>query len=556
MLSLVEKRCEQARFGDLFPGILDENRLVDSLECFQTLKGHSGCVNTLRWNKNGTTLASGSDDRCIKLWRAGQLRHTIETGHEGNVFAVEFLPCSDDKKLVSGAADAVVFLHDVESGQKRRWELMERVKRMATSERDPTLFWAAVESENGVFQFDTRLEDYECVIDTMRPIIESWSGAKSVAVSEAQPHLMAVGFDQTPVRIYDRRYFEEPVVTCAPLDACNRSYHATHVAFNKTGNELVVNYGAGGHVYVFSLLEANSPNFMARLDAVMEQSGEPTIISQNLPNAEERAAGSTLIRTKKFSRAVDFYSDLILRSDPDRAFRSVCHSNRGTALLARRQRGDTYACVRDCIRALEIHRGNSKALFRLIKSFSTMEKPVLARKCIAKFREWYPEDQVPAIDKMEMDVEQMKDDRRNRPKLENEPGTVDYLQRFVGGGNYQTDIKEANFFGSRDQYIVAGSDCGHMFIWNRDTCKIQGIWKADNHILNIVQPHPNQFLLASSGIDDDILIWQPLLERPEEGFTSRKEDDPYQFIEDRYDGNRDQYMSLRELARYGQCTQS
>lgn len=554
MLNLVEKRSAQARFGELFPEILNENRLVDSLECYQTLKGHIGCVNTLRWNKYGTTLASGSDDRCIKIWRAGSHRHTIETGHEGNVFAVEFLPSSNDKKIVSGAADQIVFLHDIETGEKRKWEMSDRVKRMATLEQDPTLFWAAVESEDGVHQFDTRLERSECVVSTSH--LDSSNSAKSLAVSEAQPHLMAVGFDETPVRIYDRRNFREEVLTCAPLDAANYAYHATHVAFNKTGTEIVVNHGAGGHVYVFPLIESKNPKFMDRLNAVFEKSGEPTIVSQNLPHAAEREEGSTLIRTKKFSRAVDFYSDLIVRSDPDRAFHSVCHSNRGTALLARRQRGDTYACVRDCVKALEIHRGNSKALFRLIKSFTTMEKPVLATRCIEKFREWYPEDQVPGILKMEVDVSQIKDDHR-RPQLEAEPGTVDYLHRFVGGANYQTDIKEANFFGSRDQYIVAGSDCGHMFIWNRDTCKIQGVWKADNHILNIVQPHPNQFLLASSGIDDDIRIWQPLLERPEDvEFETSKETDHYQFLEERHDGNREQYMSIRELARYGQCTQS
>uniref|UniRef100_A0A8R1INY0 WD_REPEATS_REGION domain-containing protein n=1 Tax=Caenorhabditis japonica TaxID=281687 RepID=A0A8R1INY0_CAEJA len=121
-------------------------------------------------------------------------------------------------------------------------------------------------------------------------------------------------------------------------------------------------------------------------------------------------------------------------------------------------------------------------------------------------------------------------DDEDRVELESKDGFVDYQERYGGSSNYQTDIKEANFFGSKDQYIVAGSDCGNMFIWSRTTSKVMGVWKADDHILNIVQPHPDQFLLATSGIDDVIRLWQPLLERPDR-FESRKSDDAYAEME-------------------------
>ncbi|KAK6058754.1 hypothetical protein COOONC_03673 [Cooperia oncophora] len=38
-------------------------------------------------------LASGSDDRRVKVWNlAGECLTVVETGHQANVFAVEFLP--------------------------------------------------------------------------------------------------------------------------------------------------------------------------------------------------------------------------------------------------------------------------------------------------------------------------------------------------------------------------------------------------------------------------------------------------------------------------------
>jgi WD40 repeat protein len=36
--------------------------LVQRLERSETLKGHRGCVNTIRWNERGDQIISGSDD--------------------------------------------------------------------------------------------------------------------------------------------------------------------------------------------------------------------------------------------------------------------------------------------------------------------------------------------------------------------------------------------------------------------------------------------------------------------------------------------------------------
>lgn len=43
-------------------------------------------------------------------------------------------------------------------------------------------------------------------------------------------------------------------------------------------------------------------------------------------------------------------------------------------------------------------------------------------------------------------------------------GYVDYVSRLVGHSNSNTDIKEANWFGSSDEMIAAGSDCGRITI--------------------------------------------------------------------------------------------
>ncbi|XP_011301763.1 DDB1- and CUL4-associated factor 6 isoform X2 [Fopius arisanus] len=83
-------------------------------------------------------------------------------------------------------------------------------------------------------------------------------------------------------------------------------------------------------------------------------------------------------------------------------------------------------------------------------------------------------------------------------------------QRYMGHRNARTMIKEANFWG--DEFVMSGSDCGHVFVWERDTAKLCMLLEADQHVVNCLQPHPYLPMLATSGIDYDVKLWAPINE--------------------------------------------
>ncbi|XP_015119390.1 DDB1- and CUL4-associated factor 6 [Diachasma alloeum] len=83
-------------------------------------------------------------------------------------------------------------------------------------------------------------------------------------------------------------------------------------------------------------------------------------------------------------------------------------------------------------------------------------------------------------------------------------------QKYMGHRNARTMIKEANFWG--DEFVMSGSDCGHVFVWERDTAKLCMLLEADQHVVNCLQPHPYLPMLATSGIDYDVKLWAPINE--------------------------------------------
>ena len=71
-------------------------------------------------------------------------------------------------------------------------------------------------------------------------------------------------------------------------------------------------------------------------------------------------------------------------------------------------------------------------------------------------------------------------------------------------------VKGVNFFGLESEYVVSGSDCGNVFLWDTNTEKIVQYMEGDyKGVVNCLEPHPHIPVLATSGLDHDVKIFSP-----------------------------------------------
>uniref|UniRef100_A0A8C7WUL3 DDB1 and CUL4 associated factor 8 n=1 Tax=Oryzias sinensis TaxID=183150 RepID=A0A8C7WUL3_9TELE len=89
---------------------------------------------------------------------------------------------------------------------------------------------------------------------------------------------------------------------------------------------------------------------------------------------------------------------------------------------------------------------------------------------------------------------------------------ADYLRRYKGHRNNAT-VKGVNFYGPCSEFVVSGSDCGHIYLWDKSSARIVQFMEGDRGgVVNCLEPHPHLPGMATSGLDHDIKLWAPTAE--------------------------------------------
>ena len=95
------------------------NKTSENSDQPDTLKGHSSDVNSVTFSPDGQMVATGSDDRTIKLWNL-TTKQEIRTfkGHSSWIWAIAISP--DGQTIASGGADKTIKLWNLNTGEEIR----------------------------------------------------------------------------------------------------------------------------------------------------------------------------------------------------------------------------------------------------------------------------------------------------------------------------------------------------------------------------------------------------------------------------------------------------
>ena len=73
-----------------------------------------------------------------------------------------------------------------------------------------------------------------------------------------------------------------------------------------------------------------------------------------------------------------------------------------------------------------------------------------------------------------------------RESVEQDVPCISHTRQYRGHCNIKT-VKDCNFFGLDDEYVVSGSDSGHLFIWDKKTSELVNILEGDGEVVNVIQ---------------------------------------------------------------------
>ncbi|CAN6307011.1 unnamed protein product [Urochloa humidicola] len=273
--------------------ISGSEHIVMRMTQYGKLRGHDGCVNTVSFNPAGDLLVSGSDDTNIILWDwlAKTKRLVYPSGHQENVFHARVMPFTDDKTIVTVAADGQVRVGRLKEGGEVTTKLIgehdSRVHKMAIEPGSPYIFYSC--GEDGLVQhFDLRSDSatklftcYSFLNDRRRVRLNS------IAIDPQNPYYFSIGGSDEYVRLYDMRKFQlddsrninQPVDTFCPKHLIKAGkVHITGIAYSYA-REILVSYN-DELVYLFQNNMGLGPNpvtaqpeFFDKLDQPQAYSG-------------------------------------------------------------------------------------------------------------------------------------------------------------------------------------------------------------------------------------------------------------------------------------------
>nr|XP_029499936.1 DDB1- and CUL4-associated factor 6-like isoform X2 [Oncorhynchus nerka] len=585
---------------------LGRKEFVQRLKLEATLDVHEGSVNTICWNDTGEYILSGSDDDKLVITNpySRKVKASITSWHRSNIFSAKFLPQTNDRMIVSAAADGKIFLTNVERGSNMDPVLQYHCHNGAAYEiltvpSDPHSFLSC--GEDGTIRwFDVRVSpgcwQTNCKKDIL---IDCRRAVTSIAISPVESFYLATGCSDSSVRIYDRRMLGTIATgfqtgsgvagMCArfvPRHLVNKSCRVTSLAYSRDGREVLASY-ASDYLYLFDPKddkgrELKGPSqdnkketqqkrlrlrgdwsdtgplsrpesererdgesrpgvsLMQRMSDMLSRWFEDASEAQNnrgarpqpRPRVDPAAApqGSGLHQeavvlgnpapsqptsTASFSSSMESPRSRrsgmgtgSLQPSPGEPVLSLTYSDQGTT-SSTIQLDFSSGGASDQGEPPRIRSPEQVSDTRQISSLSQSEVEGMGEEPTPQPPgEWmqrfnlrgselgervlrhvvYPSERRSAAARIQEIFRRRKEKKELADCETRRIGKPSVEKVYKGHRNSRTMTNQCCFWG--DQFVLSGSDCGHIFIWDRETGEHLMLLEADQHVINCLQPHP------------------------------------------------------------------
>eukprot|EP00172_Hildenbrandia_rubra_P001587 Plantae.Rhodophyta-Hildenbrandia_rubra.ctg215.p1 GENE.Plantae.Rhodophyta-Hildenbrandia_rubra.ctg215~~Plantae.Rhodophyta-Hildenbrandia_rubra.ctg215.p1 ORF type:complete len:534 (+),score=85.09 Plantae.Rhodophyta-Hildenbrandia_rubra.ctg215:99-1700(+) len=466
---------------------------------------HEGCINTLKWSRDGNLLYSGSDDHTVGIFKnvrqhtgknPGECVSRISTGHTGNIFGIAFFG-KDERRMVTTASDGRVIVHCAQEGGGWASKVVYGTPSTPGEEHRilPSTYkvvgeedgWFVSNGKGAVWHFDAREKIGRKLFDVRKcPYVEKYVCPRrtftmldlyGLAVNPVENWYVATGGMDPHLRIWDRRKPNQPVRYFAPYEKFKRGHRGwdilhssiTSVNFSSDGQEIIAFYSGMG-VFSFDLYASKQDGKMVRaaddgaVSSVVERTlaEQPVLPWMGMQEAQDKGnSSSERAEAGKFCYSPNFKVDR----------RSSC-------------------------------------IFRFPMPLNASALGIIVLNGNDESSSEEDEDQNDGgADDESIGHDGFQTILANSEEDDLHPS----YKRFYEGADNSETIKDCMYLGESCDYVMSGSDTGEIYIWDRNTAKlVQKLRNADSESVNVVQGNPaDDFFIASSGIDADIKLWAP-----------------------------------------------
>ncbi|KAF8897569.1 WD40-repeat-containing domain protein [Infundibulicybe gibba] len=422
--------------------------------------GHTGCVNALSWAQEGELLLSGGDDRTVRIWRGDMTFESsvhqgqqyaygctsiIQTGHRANIFNVQMLQHSS--RIATVAGDKQVRVFDLNHDYNRH---------------------------GSCAAYCTRI--LRCHEDRVKRI-----------VVEDRPDLFLTVSEDGSVRQHDLRTSHQCTNGPCPTPLVQMDHELSTIAVSPLTPHYLVVAGDSPYGYLFDR------RHVGRL--LHEEWG--------IPRSSHGHHLTTCVR--QFGKPKKPLNGRLGRDHITGARMSV--QNGHEVLLS--YSGDAVYLFSTNDDPTEGTGGSASSLLPSAASdYNGSDKPHTIDLPSYNIDDGIEEDNCSVPADVNTPICEDSDSDSDAKDQPHRFPTILPRRRYHGARNVAT-IKDVNFLGPNDEYVVSGSDDGYFFIWDKKTTGISGIYEGDSAIVNVIEGHPRLPLIAVSGIDTTIKLFAP-----------------------------------------------